>query len=49
MGPKFRRQHPVGPFALDFCCLAARLAIEFDGGQHDEGVRREQDDLRDER
>jgi very-short-patch-repair endonuclease len=31
---KFRRQHPCGPFILDFFCPRARLAIELDGGQH---------------
>jgi very-short-patch-repair endonuclease len=33
-GLKFRRQHPVGPFVLDFCCVARRLAIEVDGAVH---------------
>ncbi|MGY5369225.1 endonuclease domain-containing protein [Enterobacter oligotrophicus] len=33
---KFRRQHPVGHYILDFACCAARLAIELDGGQHEE-------------
>jgi very-short-patch-repair endonuclease len=33
---KFRRQHPVGPYILDFACCATRLAIELDGGQHDQ-------------
>jgi very-short-patch-repair endonuclease len=33
-GLKFRRQHPVGPFVLDFCCPACRLGIEFDGAVH---------------
>lgn len=33
---KFRRQHPVGNYILDFACCQARLAIELDGGQHDE-------------
>jgi len=47
-GPKFRRQHTVGPYTLDFYCLAARLAVELDGGQHYEGVQREKDDVRDE-
>ena len=31
---KFRRQHPVGPFILDFYCPARCLAVELDGGQH---------------
>jgi adenine-specific DNA-methyltransferase len=33
-GLKFRRQHPVGPYIVDFCCLELKLAIELDGGQH---------------
>lgn len=33
---KFRRQHPLGHYILDFACCAARLAVELDGGQHDE-------------
>jgi very-short-patch-repair endonuclease len=33
-GSKFRRQHPVGPFILDFYCINARLAIEIDGPIH---------------
>ncbi|MCU6249516.1 endonuclease domain-containing protein [Enterobacter cloacae] len=33
---KFRRQHPVGHYILDFACCKARLAVELDGGQHDE-------------
>ena len=34
-GFKFRRQHPIGPYLLDFACLAQRLAIEVDGAIHD--------------
>ncbi len=34
LGVKFRRQHPVEPFVLDFYCPALRLAVEVDGGQH---------------
>jgi very-short-patch-repair endonuclease len=34
-GWKFRRQHPVGPYILDFYCPAARLAVEVDGAGHD--------------
>jgi len=33
-GLKFRRQHPLGPFILDFFCTDIRLAVELDGGQH---------------
>jgi very-short-patch-repair endonuclease len=33
-GLKFRRQHPVGRFILDFYCPAYKLAIEVDGGIH---------------
>jgi very-short-patch-repair endonuclease len=33
-GLKFRRQHPVGPFVIDFCCAERRLAIELDGAVH---------------
>ncbi len=36
LGLKFRRQHPVGPYILDFYCDELRLAIELDGGQHAE-------------
>jgi len=35
-GIKFRRQHPVGRYVVDFTCLQKRLAIEVDGGQHAE-------------
>ena len=35
-GFKFRRQHPVGTFIVDFYCHEAKLAIEIDGGQHAE-------------
>ena len=33
-GYKFRRQHPLGPYVLDFVCLEAKLVVEADGGQH---------------
>ena len=35
-GMKFRLQHPLGRFVLDFYCHAARLAIEIDGSAHNE-------------
>jgi type I restriction enzyme M protein len=33
-GYKFRRQHPVDSYILDFYCPAAKIAIELDGGGH---------------
>lgn len=35
-GLYFRRQHPLGRFILDFCCLAHRLVVEVDGAIHAE-------------
>ena len=40
IGFKFRRQHPVGQFIVDFFCPEKELVIEIDGGIHlDQGVR----------
>jgi very-short-patch-repair endonuclease len=46
-GIKFRRQHPLGPYVLDFYCATAKLAIEIDGIAHDMGERPARDDIRD--
>src|SRR5271163_558963 len=43
----FRRQHPMGPYVLDFYCAKARLAIELDGVSHDMGDRPQRDLRRD--
>ncbi|SRR6266545_779673 len=43
-GAKFRRQHVIGPFIVDFYCAAARLVVEVDGPIHDS--QQEQDALR---
>ncbi len=48
LGVKFRRQHPLEPYILDFYCLEAKLAIELDGGQHNEDAARVYDDVRSE-
>jgi very-short-patch-repair endonuclease len=45
--PVFRRQHPIGPYVLDFYCAKARLAIEIDGASHDMGDRPRRDIRRD--
>jgi very-short-patch-repair endonuclease len=34
LGVKFRRQHSVGTYILDFYCHEKKLAIEIDGSQH---------------
>ncbi len=36
LGNKFRRQHPLGPFIVDFVCLNHGLVIEVDGGHHND-------------
>ncbi|HEY3329233.1 MAG TPA: DUF559 domain-containing protein [Capsulimonadaceae bacterium] len=33
-GLKFRRQHPIGPYIVDFCCVSHRLIVEVDGPGH---------------
>jgi very-short-patch-repair endonuclease len=38
-GHKFKRQHPIGPYIVDFVCFGSRLIIEVDGGQHLENER----------
>ncbi len=40
-GHKFRRQHPLGPYVLDFFCEGSKLVIEIDGGQHAEMAARD--------
>lgn len=40
-GLKFRRQHPLGPFVVDFYCAEHRLAVEIDGEIHREQVGRD--------
>src|SRR5260221_13264496 len=35
-GLKFRRQHPIGPFIVDFVCLELKLIVELDGDSHAE-------------
>ena len=37
-GAKFRRQHPLGAYIVDFVCLEAKLVVEVDGGQHAEST-----------
>jgi very-short-patch-repair endonuclease len=46
VGPKFRRQHPCGPYVADFYCHEARLVIEIDGEAHNRGNAPMRDELR---
>ena len=34
LGFRFRRQHAIGNFIADFCCIKKKLIIELDGSQH---------------
>lgn len=47
-GFKFRRQHPAGPYVLDFFCSEVTLAIEVDGMAHELGRNPSVDARRDE-
>jgi len=42
-GLKFRRQHPIAHFIVDFYCPQAKLVIELDGGIHDSKEQKEHD------
>jgi len=33
-GAKFRRQHPIGPYIVDFIAINEKLIVELDGSQH---------------
>ena len=48
-GLKFRRQHPIGPYVIDFYCPSAQLAVEVDGWSHATEQRPDEDQIRDER
>ena len=43
---KFKRQHPVGDYIVDFICKEAKIIIELDGGQHNEPVNISKDSVR---
>jgi very-short-patch-repair endonuclease len=45
-GMRFRRQHAIGRFVLDFYCPKHKLAIEVDGGVHDTPDQAERDAAR---
>ena len=45
-GLHFRRQHPIGPYIVDFCCVPKRLVVELDGYSHLDPARVERDEAR---
>jgi very-short-patch-repair endonuclease len=46
-GFKFRRQHPLGRYVVDFYCAASKLAVEVDGESHSMGDQPQRDLRRD--
>lgn len=46
LGKKFRRQHSVGPFIIDFYCAVEKLAVELDGQHHFTPEGHERDEKR---
>ncbi len=46
LGYKFRRQHIIDQFIVDFVCLEKMLVIEVDGGYHNDSEQKEYDTLR---
>lgn len=47
MGLKFRRQHQIGHYIVDFYCHSERLIIEFDGEVHNTPKQKKKDEIRD--
>ena len=45
-GLKFRRQHPIGPYILDFYCAELELALEIDGMIHGDAGQARHDERR---
>jgi very-short-patch-repair endonuclease len=45
-GVKFRRQHCIGKYIVDFACLKKKLIIEIDGGRHNDSAKKADDEQR---
>ncbi len=48
-GIKFRRQHKIEPFVVDFCAPSIKLIIEIDGPTHDDRLKQDADRAREEK
>jgi len=46
-GSHWRKQHPAGPYDLDFYCDKAKLCVEVDGAAHERGEQPRKDSARD--
>ena len=49
LGVKFRRQHIIGDYIVDFICLSQKIVIEVDGGYHEEESQKREDLIRQKR
>ncbi|HDM8219597.1 endonuclease domain-containing protein [Vibrio campbellii] len=47
LGVKFRRQHGIGRYIVDFYCVELNLVIEIDGDSHFSDEGKEKDAMRD--
>jgi very-short-patch-repair endonuclease len=46
LGCKFRRQHSIGKYVVDFYCSEKKLVIEIDGWQHKEQERYDEERIK---
>ncbi|HEY2828208.1 MAG TPA: endonuclease domain-containing protein [Pirellulales bacterium] len=45
---KFRREYPIPPYTVDFCCVELKLVLEIDGTDHFTAKGKQRDRVRDE-
>ena len=46
LGAKFRRQHIIGDYIVDFACVSAGIVVEVDGGYHNNFAQKQEDEIR---
>ena len=46
LGYKFRRQHSIGSYIVDFYCPSKKIVVEVDGSQHGEADTKDYDQTR---